>query len=88
MNVLLEISWSPEGKHLVGALRVGDEPGDAIAFRGTLELVARVEELLDAEPKASDGSQGQERCTVGDRRDDYDDPRSCDGHDPIRADSS
>ena len=50
MKVLLEITWSEDGEHLTGALRRGQ--GDAaIPFSGTLELVARIEELLDAESK-------------------------------------
>jgi hypothetical protein len=48
MKVFLEITWSEDGAHLTGVLRrsQGDK---AIPFSGTLELVARVEELLDAE---------------------------------------
>jgi hypothetical protein len=48
MKVLLEITWSEDGEHLTGTLRLG-EADAAIPFTGILELVARIEELLDAE---------------------------------------
>jgi hypothetical protein len=45
MKLLLDITWSRDGAHLRGTLRSVEQDVD-VPFSGTLELVARLEELL------------------------------------------
>jgi hypothetical protein len=56
MQFLLDITWSPDGKHLMGTLRPMAR-SDESSFTGTLDLIRRIESLLDGSSEG-DGSSG------------------------------
>jgi hypothetical protein len=56
MRFLLDIMWSPDGKHLEGTLRPVAGSHES-SFTGTLDLMRRIESLLDGPPEG-EGSDG------------------------------
>ncbi|MGA2838436.1 MAG: hypothetical protein ABSF84_17775 [Acidimicrobiales bacterium] len=57
MQFLLDITWSPDGKHVSGTLRPLIQE-DAAPFTGTLEFIARIEELLAGALAGEDRAKG------------------------------
>ena len=55
MQFLLDITWSPDGTHVRGTLRPLIQQ-DVAPFTGTLEFIARIEELL------ADALAGEDRA--------------------------
>jgi hypothetical protein len=59
MQFLLDITWSPDGKHLMGTLRPMGR-SDESSFTGTLDLMRRIESLLDGSPEGGGSSGGHD----------------------------
>ena len=57
MLFLLDITLSPDGQHVSGTLRPLIHE-DVAPFSGTLEFIARIEELLGRAMAADDGAVG------------------------------